>query len=60
MTNDEKIKQYKKQKRDKWLLIGMSLAVIVLEILALLNIISMLWGLGLFIIIYLFKKNLLK
>ena len=60
MSNDEKIKQYKKQQRDKWILIIMCLGVIILETLALLNIINMLWGVGLFVFIYLFKKIILK
>ena len=60
MNNEEKIKKYRKQQLYKWLLIIMCLGVIALETLALLNIISMLWGCGLFIIIYLFKKIVLK
>ena len=60
MNNDEKIKNYRKKKIEKWLLIVMLLGVITLETLALLNIISMLWGCVLFIIIYLFKKIILK
>ncbi len=60
MNNDEKIKNYRKNKIAKWLLIVMLLGVITLETLALLNIISMLWGCVLFIIIYLFKKIILK
>ena len=60
MNNDEKIKKYRKNKIAKWLLIVMLLGVITLETLALLNIISMLWGCVLFIIIYLFKKIILK
>ena len=54
--NDKKIREYQKQKFKKWLLISLSLVVIVLEILALFNVINMLWGCGLFIIIYLLKK----
>ena len=55
-TNDEKIKDYKKKKIIKWIIIILSLGVIVLEVLALLNIISMLWGCFLFIIVYILKK----
>ena len=56
MNNDDKIKAYRKKKIEKWLLIIASIGVIVLEILALFNVISMLWGCILFILIYLFKK----
>jgi hypothetical protein len=54
--NDRKIKEYKKQKRSKWLLIILCSGVIVLETLALFNVISVFWGLALFVIIYLLKK----
>ena len=56
MNNDDKIKKYQRQKLKKWIIIILSLGVIVLEVLALLNIISMLWGCGLFLIIYILKK----
>ena len=55
-SNDDKIKKYKRQKLIKWIIIILSLAVIVLEILALFKIISMLWGILVFIIIYILKK----
>lgn len=55
-TNDEKVKAYQRQKILKWIIIILSIAVIVLEVLALLKIISMLWGLLVFIIIYILKK----
>ena len=58
--NDKKIKNYKKKQIEKWVIIALYLLVIGLEILALLNIIDMLWGVALFAIIYLFKKNYLK
>ena len=54
--NDKKIKEYRKQKIKKWLIIIVYLLVIVLEILALFNVINMLWGCFLFIFVYLFKK----
>ena len=54
--NDKKIKEYKKQKLAKWLLILLCIGVIVLETLALFNVISVFWGLSLFVIIYLLKK----
>ncbi len=59
-TNDQKIKDYKKNKLEKWFLIGALISVIVLEILALCNVISMIWGLVIFIIVYLFEKIILK
>ena len=59
-TNDKKIKEYKKKQFEKWAIVALYLLVIVLEILALLNIIDMLWGVALFAIIYLFKKIFLK
>ena len=57
-VNDKKIKEYKKQQVKKWLIVILSIGVIILEILALCNIIHMLWGCGLFIIIYLLTKIL--
>jgi len=49
-----------KNKRDdyikKWLIIFLGVGVIILEILALLNIIDMIWGCILFAVIYLLKK----
>ena len=55
-SNDDRIKKYQRQKLVKWVIIGLSLVVIVLEILALFNVISMLWGCGVFIVIYILKK----
>lgn len=57
MNNDEKIKKYRYNKVKKWIIIILSLGVIVLEVLALLKIISMLWGCLVFIIIYILKKK---
>ena len=54
--NDVKIKNYQKQKLKKWLIIILSLITIVLEVLALFNVINMLWGCLLFGIIYILKK----
>ena len=56
MNNDEKIKKYRKEKIKKWVIVILSLGVIVLEVLALLKIINMLWGCLVFIIIYILKK----
>ena len=55
-TNDDKIKSYQRKKVLKWIIIVLSLLVIVLEVLALLDIINMLWGCLVFIIIYILKK----
>ena len=57
-SNDKKIQEYRRQKLLKWLIVILCLAVIVLEVLALLNKVNMLWGLGLLVIIYLLKKIL--
>ena len=59
-TNDKKIRDYKKKKITKWILIFMCAAVIILETLALFNVISMVWGAIIFIIILLFEKIILK
>ena len=56
MNNDGKIKNYQKQKLKTGIIIVLSLAVIVLEVLALFNTISMLWGCILFLFIYILKK----
>jgi len=58
--NDKKILEYKKKKLEKYFLIILSVSVIILEILALFNVINMMWGLGLFIIVYILKKIFLK
>ena len=54
--NDDKYNQYKKKKLFKYLFLLLSVGVIVLEILALLNVINMIWGLILFIGLYFLKK----
>lgn len=57
--NDKKIKEYKQKQFKKWILLSLYICVIVLEVLALMNIVSMWWGIGVFILIYLiriFKK----
>ena len=58
--NDKKIRDYKKQRLNKMLLIFFPLCVIILEILALFNVIDMLWGCGVFLIMIVFKKIFLK
>ena len=58
--NDKKIAAYKKQRTFKIIYIVLSIIVIILELLAIFNVISMIWGCVVFAIIYLFKKNILK
>jgi len=58
--NDKKYREYKKNKLLKYVYVLLSLAVIVLETLALFKVINMIWGLIIFIIIYLLKKIVLK
>lgn len=58
--NDKKIGEYRKKTIAKWTIIALYVVVIVLEILALFNVMSMLWGCALFAIVYLLKKNYLK
>ena len=59
-NNDKKRFEYKKKRLFNILLVISSLIVIVLEILALFNVIDMLWGLGLFVLMYILKKIFLK
>ena len=54
--NDDRIKMYQKQKVKKWIIIVLSLAIIVLEVLALFKVLNMLWGCALFVIVYILKK----
>ena len=58
--NDKKIFEYKKKKFEKYFLVILSFLVIILEILALFNVINMMWGLGLFVLMYILKKIFLK
>ena len=58
--NDKKIAEYQRKKFLKWGIIALYLCVIVLEILALLNIIDMLWGCIVFLLIFIIKKIFLK
>ena len=60
MDNEEKIREYRKKQIKKWIIVFFYIIVIILEIMALCNIISMLWGCALFAIIYLFEKIFLK
>ena len=54
--NDKKYHEYKKKRIFKILYIVLSLTVVVLEILALLNIINMIWGLLVFVLLFFLKK----
>ena len=58
--NDTKYHEYKKKEIYKYLYIFLAIVVITLEILALFNVISMIWGIILFAILYLLKKIILK
>ncbi len=57
-SNDKKVRDYKLKKAKDWFIILLYLGVIALEVLALFNVVHMLWGCGLFIIVYLLKKIL--
>ena len=54
--NDLKYKEYQKKKIVKYIILLLSIVIIVLEVLALFQVISMLWGILLFIILYIIKK----
>ena len=58
--NDKKIFEYKKKKVAKYFILILCFSVIILEILALFNVVNMLWGLGLFILMYILQKIFLK
>ena len=55
--NDVKYKEYRKQKILQYLILILSIIVIILEVLALFKKISMLWGIGIFAIMYILKKK---
>ena len=57
-SNDKKVRDDKLKKAKDWFIILLYLGVIALEVLALFNVVHMLWGCGLFIIVYLLKKFL--
>ncbi len=58
--NDEIYKKYKKNRINKIIFVILGIGIIVLEVLALFNIISMFWGIGVFILLYVFKFFYLK
>ena len=55
MSNDEKYKTYKRKKIFKYLVMFLSFATITLEAFALFQVISFLWGLGTFALLYIVK-----
>ncbi|MBQ8891278.1 MAG: hypothetical protein IJ068_00225 [Bacilli bacterium] len=55
MTNEDKVKSYKKRKLFRYLIIIFSFLVVVLESFALFNVISYLWGLIPFVFSCIFK-----
>ena len=55
MTNDEKVKEYQKKKIAKYSILIFSFLTIILESLALFQMISYLWGLIPFFITYMIK-----
>ena len=59
-VNDDKFNEYQKNRIFKYVIIILSILVIVLEILALLQKVNMIWGVIIFIIIYFLKKFILK
>ena len=50
MTNDDKVKRYRRKKIYRYLIIILSFMIVVLESFALFNVISYLWGLIPFVI----------
>ena len=58
--NDEKYQEYQKKRIQRIILILLSLLVIATEILVLLNKINIIFGIASFIVLYLFKKIILK
>lgn len=58
--NNQKYKDYRKKKILKYLYLLLALGVVVVEILALFNIIHMIWGIVAFISLYIIKKILIK
>ena len=58
--NDKKYDEYKKKKIYKYIYLFLALIVVILEILALFNVINLFWGIGVFVILYLLKKILIK
>lgn len=58
--NDIKYGEYKKKKIINLIIILISIIIIILEVMALFQVISMVWGLILFIFLYLLKKIVLK
>ncbi len=58
--NDQKYNDYRKKKILKYLYLFLAVLVVVVEILALFNIINIVWGIVAFIVLYILKKILIK
>lgn len=56
MNNENRFKEYRKKKYIKYLMVALLFCVIVLEILALLKKVHYIWGLLVFVLVYLLKK----
>ena len=57
MNNEERLKEYRKDKLIKNLIIILSILIVILEVLALFKVIHYIWGLLVFGIIYFFLEN---
>ncbi len=58
--NEKKYNDYRKKKILKYLYLFLAVLVVVAEVLALFNIINMVWGIVAFIVLYILKKFLIK
>lgn len=58
--NKEKYNDYRKKKFLRYLYLFLALLVVVVEVLALFNIINIVWGIVAFIVFYILKKILIK
>ena len=60
MNNEERFQAYRKKKILKIIIFILSLAVIILEILALFNLVHFIWGLLVFVLVYFLKGKITK
>lgn len=60
ISNEDRYSLYRKKKILKYLLLFLSLCVVVLEVLALFKIVHYIWGLVVFLVVYLIKKVFVK
>ena len=58
--NKEKYNDYRKKNFLRYLYLFLALLVVVVEVLALFNIINIVWGIVAFIVLYILKKILIK